>query len=314
MSAKDSPDMPRPAEEAAAPMWMDEIGPCGSASGFLHADPHHPMLFVKRRRPILMVTFDNLSNVNDRDPARLPWAYKFARDNQLCHLGVYAHLPNWYRDAGLIEKMQEMAGSGFFEGYDRCIFSGSSMGAYAALVFGQLAPRAHVMAFNPQSTLNEDLVPWEERYLTGRRQDWTLPLGDAAEAVAHLERAYVFYDPYFEPDQKHVDRLLAAPGAEKSVTLMKCWFSSHKSAVFLRKIGALKPLMSEAVFGDLSAETFYKHYRDRRRLRWYRGSLSHYFETRGRDRMVTRTTKAFRRAQRKMAQEAAAQAPIDRSL
>ena len=57
------------------PMWFDEIGPCGSASGFLHSDPRHPMLFVKRRRPILMVTFDNLSNVNDRSPGRLPWAY-----------------------------------------------------------------------------------------------------------------------------------------------------------------------------------------------------------------------------------------------
>ncbi|MEO0372084.1 MAG: hypothetical protein AAF231_11555 [Pseudomonadota bacterium] len=309
MSAKDTPDPKSAVEQIEKPMWMDEIGPCGTASGFLHADPHHPMLFVKRRRPILMVTFDNLSNVNDRDPARLPWAYKFARDNQLSHLGVYAHLPNWYRDATLIEKMRDMAADGFFKGYERCIFSGSSMGAFAALVFGQLAPNAHVMAFNPQSTLNTDLVPWEERYLTGRRQDWTLPLGDAAEAVSNVEKAFIFYDPYFEPDQKHVDRLLAGKGADKSVTLMKCWFSNHKSAVFLRKIGALKPLMLQAVEGDLTAHSFYQHYRERRRLRWYRGSLSHYFEEKGRAKMVARTTKAFRRAQRKMDQTT-----VDRSL
>ncbi|MEM6587648.1 MAG: hypothetical protein AAF641_04310 [Pseudomonadota bacterium] len=306
MSAKDTPDPTPAVEQIDKPMWMDEIGPCGTASGFVHADPHHPMLFVKRRRPILMVTFDNLSNVNDRDPARLPWAYKFARDNLLCHLGVYAHLPNWYRDAALIEKMRDMASDGFFEGYERCIFSGSSMGAFAAMVFGQLAPNAHVMAFNPQSTLNTDLVPWEERYRTGRRQDWTLPLGDAAEAK--VEKAFVFYDPYFEPDQHHVDRLLAGPVAE-NMTLMKCWFSNHKSAVFLRKIGALKPLMMEAAMGDLTAHSFYQHYRERRRLRWYRGSLSHYFEERGRDKMVARTTKAFRRAQRKMAEKT-----VDRSL
>ncbi|MEM1363911.1 MAG: hypothetical protein AAGF94_19810 [Pseudomonadota bacterium] len=309
MSAKDTPD-PIPAVQGTElPMWMDEIGPCGSASGFLYSDPHHPMLFVKRRRPILLVTFDNLSNVNDRDPARLPWAYKFARDNQLSHLGVYAHLANWYRDGSLIQKMQDMAQDGFFEGYERCIFSGSSMGAFAALVFGQLAPKAHVMAFNPQSTLNEALVPWEERYLTGRRQDWTLPLGDAVEAVERLERAFVFYDPYFEPDQKHVDRLMAGKRAAERVTLMKCWYSSHKSAVFLRKIGALKPLMMEAILGDLTAHQFYSLYRDRRRLRWYRGSLSHYFEERGRTDMVERTRIAFRRAKRKMEQTT-----IDRSL
>lgn len=309
MSAKDTPDLGPEAEKTTLPMWMDEIGPCGAASGFLHADPHHPMLFVKRRRPILLVTFDNLSNVNDRDPARLPWAYKFARDNQLSHLGIYAHLGNWYRDAPLILKMQDMARDGFFEDYERCVFSGSSMGAFAALVFGQLAPNAHVMAFNPQSTLNEALVPWEERYLTGRRQDWTLPLGDAVEAVGRLERAFVFYDPYFEPDQKHVDRLMEGKGAAESLTLMKCWYSSHKSAVFLRKIGALKPLMTEAILGDLTSHQFYNLYRDRRRLRWYRGSLSHYFEERGRKDMVDRTKIAFRRAQRKMAQTT-----IDRSL
>jgi hypothetical protein len=283
MSAKDARDDDAPrVEQIEKPMWFDEIGPCGSASGFLHADPHHPMIFVKRRRPILMVTFDNLSNVNDRDPARLPWAYKFARDNQLCHLGVYAHLANWYRDETLISRMQQMASDGFFEGYERCIFSGSSMGAFAALVFGQLAPNAHVMAFNPQSTLNEALVPWEERYLTGRRQDWTLPLGDAAEAIGKVERAFVFYDPYFEPDQKHVDRLMAGAGADTTTVLMKCWFSSHKSAVFLRKIGALKPLMCDAIFGELTAQRFYELYRERRRLQWYRGSLSHYFKERGR--------------------------------
>ena len=309
MSAKDTPDPTPQVEQIEKPMWMDEIGPCGSATGFLHADPHHPMMFVKRRRPILLVTFDNLSNVNDRDPARLPWAYKFARDNQLSHLGVYAHLANWYRDGPLIQKLQDMAKDGFFEGYERCIFSGSSMGAFAALVFGQLAPNAHVMAFNPQSTLDEALVPWEERYLTGRRQDWTLPLGDAAEAVGRLERAFVFYDPYFEPDQKHVDRLMAGEGAADHVTLMKCWYSSHKSAVFLRKIGALKPLMMEAIMGDLTSHQFYNLYRDRRRLRWYRGSLSHYFEDRGRTNMVERTRIAFRRAQRKMEQTT-----IDRSL
>lgn len=309
MSAKDTPDDTPQAPQMEKPLWYDEIGPNGSQSGFLHADPHHPIMFVKRRRNILMVTFDNLSNVNDRDPARLPWAYKFARDNQLCHLGVYAHLSNWYRDARLIEKMQKMADDGFFEGYDRCIFSGSSMGAFASLVFGQLAPNAHVMAFNPQSTLNEGLVPWEERYLTGRRQDWTLPLGDAADAMAKLERAFIFYDPYFEPDQKHVDRLMAGPGADKSAVLMKCWFSSHKSAVFLRKIGALKPLMSEAIFGDLTAHQFYQHYRDRRRLPWYRGSLAHYYEQQGRQEMVTRTKLAFRKAQKKMKPTS-----VDRSL
>jgi len=286
-------------EGEPAPAWLDEIGPCGSASGFLHADPRHPMLYVRRLRPVLLVTFDNLSNVNDRAPGRLPWAYKFARDNQVSHLGVYAHLPNWYRDAGLIEEMQKLAAEGFFSGYERCVFAGSSMGAFGALTFARLAPGATVLAFNPQSTLDEALVPWEARYRTGRRQDWSLPLSDAAGAVADLGRAYVFYDPYFQPDQRHTDRLLAAPGGAERVQPMKCWFSNHKSAVFLRKIEALKPVMHAALFGDLTAGKFYALYRDRRRLPWYRGSLAKYFAENGRDAMAERATAAFRANLRK---------------
>lgn len=296
MSAKDHTIAPEtePAAVPAQPMWLDEIGPCGTASGFLEADPRHPMLFVRRRRPVLLVTFDNLSNVSDRAPDRLPWAYKFARDNQVCHLGVYAHLPNWYRDAGLIARMQKLAEDGFFAGYERCVFAGSSMGAFAALAFGRLAPGAVVLAFNPQSTLDEALVPWETRYRAGRRQDWTLPLSDAAEGVADLGRAYVFYDPYFEPDGKHIARLVDAPGAGGRVMPMKCWFSNHKSAVFLRKIEALKPVMEAALFDELTAARFYTLYRGRRRLPWYRGSLVNYFEKAGRTAMAERATRAFR--------------------
>ncbi|GAB4298361.1 MAG: hypothetical protein Kow0058_14680 [Roseovarius sp.] len=293
--AADEPAAPdAPAETAGAPMWLDEIGPCGTASGFLQADPRHPMLFVRRRRPVLLVTFDNLSNVGDRAPGRLPWAYKFARDNRICHLGVYAHLPDWYRDADLIARLDKLAGEGFFEGYERCVFAGSSMGAFAALSFGRLAPGATVLAFNPQSTLDEALVPWETRYRAGRRQDWSLPMSDAAEAIAALGRAYVFYDPYFEPDRRHIARLTEAPGAGERLVTMKCWFSNHKSAVFLRKIEALKPVMHAALFGDLTEPEFYRLYRGRRRLPWYRGSLVHHFQKDGRSAMADRATRAFR--------------------
>lgn len=275
-------------------MWLDEIGPCGTASGYLQADPRHPMLFVRRRRPVLLVSFDNLSNVNDHTPGRLPWAYKFARDNQISHLGVYAHLPDWYRDAGLIARLEKLAGEGVFQGYERCVFAGSSMGAFAALSFARLVPGASVLAFNPQSTLDEALVPWETRYRAGRRQDWSLPYGDAADAVAGLGRAYVFYDPYFEPDRRHIRRLLDAPGAKGRVVEMKCWFSNHKSAVFLRKIEALKPVMQAALMGELTEAGFYALYRGRRRLPWYRGALVHYFEKDGRGAMAERATRAFR--------------------
>ena len=74
----------------------------------------------------------------------------------------------------------------------------------------------------------------------------------------------------------------------------------HKSAVFLRKIEALKPIMTEALFGDLTEQRFYELYRERRRLPWYRGSLANYFEKDGRTAMAERATVAFRQNLRKL--------------
>ncbi len=266
--------------------------------GFLEKTNAHSLLFVERAAPRLLVTFDNLSNVRDSSPLRVPWAYKFARDNKVSHLGVLAHRSDWYREKELIARIQKLANEGFFGGYERVLFAGSSMGAFGALVFSSLVPGAHVLAFNPQSSLNTEVVPWEKRYRNGRRQNWSLPLSDAATLLNRAERVSVFYDPYFEPDRRHFLRLCGP-----NVVGFKCWYSNHKSAVFLRKIEALKPIMEDAMFGKLTEQTFYRFYRRRRRLPWYVGSLEAYFNKSGRPSMSKKARLAFRRAKQQVLSE-----------
>ena len=282
---------PSPHDEAVYPLWFADLMPGGKGQGFLEKTNAHSLLYVARAAPVLLVTFDNLSNVRNGSALRVPWAYKFARDTKVSHLGVFAHRPDWYRDAGLIERMQRLADDGFFEGHDRVVFAGSSMGAFGALAFSSLVPGAHVLAFNPQSTLDTALVPWEERYAKGRAQDWTLPLSDASRLLDRAGPVSLFYDPYFAPDRQHFERLQGP-----TVTGYKCWFSSHKSAVFLRKIDALKPIMEAGLFGEITAPMFYRLYRGRRRLPWFKGSLQQYFTENGRDAMATRTRTAFHAA------------------
>lgn len=217
-----------PPEQA---LWFSELYPGGSGQGFLEKNNKHSLVFASRPNRRLLVTFDNLSNVKDKSVLRDPWAYKFARDMNVSHLGVMAHVADWYRDPDLIERFRALADSGFFEGYERVIFAGTSMGAFAAIAFASLVPGSHVVALNPQSTLDTDLVPWETRFWSGRRQDWSLPLSDAAALTGDIGRVNIFYDPYFEPDHKHVARF-----SGDNIRIFKCWYSSHKSAVFLRKI------------------------------------------------------------------------------
>ncbi|MFD2740043.1 glycosyltransferase family 2 protein [Sulfitobacter aestuarii] len=273
-----------------APLWFDDLRPGSEGQGFLEKNLRHSLLFTRRQSDRLLVTFDNLSNVNDTAPGRDPWAFKFARDNCHSHLGVMAHVSDWYRDAALIRRFEVLAEEGFFEGYERVLFAGVSMGAYAALAFSSLVPGAHVVAINPQSTLDPALVPWETRYENGRRQDWSLPLGDGAALSAGAERVNIFYDPYHALDQKHVDRF-----SGDNLRIFRCRHSSHKTAVFLRKIGVLKEVMNRALTDELTPEDFYRMYRARRNLPWYRGAVSGYFRERGRTALADRFDIEFRR-------------------
>ncbi|WP_281967280.1 glycosyltransferase family 2 protein [Roseovarius nanhaiticus] len=292
MADQDESDSPDGAPET--PRWLDDLRPGAEGEGFFEKNLRHSLMFIKRPSDRLLVTFDNLSNVNDDSVLREPWAYKYASDSGYSHLGVMAHVSDWYRDADLIQRFEGLVAQGFFEGYERVVFAGVSMGGYASLVFSSLVPGAHVIAINPQSTLDPDLVPWETRYENGRRQDWTLPLGDGAALTHGAGRVNIFYDPHFELDQYHVDRFHG-----DNVRIFRCWFSNHKTAVFLRKIGALKPVMTHCIMDELTEAEFYDLYRARRNLPWYRGALSNYFRERGREALADRFDKAFRRRLRK---------------
>ncbi len=287
------------AEEQPHPRWLEDLRPGGMGHGFLEKRLRHSLMFVRRPVDRLLVTFDNLSNVNDTSIGREPWAFKFARDANISHLGIMAHASDWYRDPELIERLQKLADEGFFDGYARVVFAGVSMGGFAAIAFGSLVPGAHVVSVNPQSTLNPDLVPWETRYESGRRQDWTLPLSDAAALTRGLGRVNIFYDPYHELDQQHIDRF-----SGDNIRIFNCRYSNHKTAVFLRKIDALKPVMHHAIFDELTEPEFYRLYRGRRNLPWFRGSLAGYFNELGRYEMAEWATKAFRNRLQRIKREA----------
>lgn len=285
-------------DQALGPLWLDELRPGAEGEGFLEKNLRHSLMFVRRPGTRLLVTFDNLSNVGDTARDREPWAFKFAQDNGLCHLGIMAHVSDWYRDADLIRRFQTLVSEGFFEDYDRVIFAGVSMGGFAAIAFGSLVPDAHVVAINPQSTLDPELVPWETRFETGRRQDWTLPLSDAAALTSELGQVSIFYDPRHDLDRAHVERF-----SGDNVRVFNCRYSVHKSAVFLRKIGALKPVMEHCIFDELTEAEFYRLYRARRELPWFRGSVSAYFRETGREELATRFDQTFRTRLRRLKAE-----------
>ena len=275
------------------PGWFAEIHTGGTRQGFYSRLENHAVMCIRRDPARLVVTFDNVAYVNDLSPEREPWAYRFVRDNGASHLSVMARRKDWYRCPQLIAYLQKLADDGLFAEFAQVWLSGTSMGGFGALAFASLAPGATVIAFSPQTTLDATLVPWEERFAVGRARNWSLPHSDAAFEIDEAARVFVLFDPFFAPDRRHVARLEG-----ENVTCLETWCSGHFSPVFLRRAGLLKPVMQHALDDTLTPAVFYRLYRARRRLPWYRKALQGYLTERGHDRLARRVRPAFRRLMR----------------
>lgn len=269
------------------PEWYGEIFPAGPRDGFFHKFGEHAASFVDRGEHQLVISFDNLSDAGFPDTDIKPWAENFVRDNGWSHLGVYSRGPSWYRDARLIRFLEWLRDDGFFTRFERVTLIGTSMGGFAALAFAQLIPGANVVSLSPQTTLDKNLVPWEVRFQKGQVRDWTLPYSDAAEGLDQAGKVYVIYDKLLREDKAQADRL-----PQDKIIALNAIGCGHKSAVALRRMEQLKPVMKLAITGELTEASFYQMMRSRRNILFYRKVLESHLEARGRADRIP----AFRRA------------------
>ena len=285
------------------PRWFHEIYPGGDRQGFLIRLEHHALIHIERDPDTLIVTFDNISNVNDISYGRKPWAYDFVRGGGYSHFSVISRRKDWYRDPQIIDELRRRAEQGFFSRYKKVVMAGTSMGGFAAMAFSSLVPGCIVLAYSPQSTLDRELVPWEERFDMGRERNWSLPHSDASFEIQSAKKVYVIYDPFFEPDKLHIERLEG-----DNVVLLKSWFAGHFSAVFIRRANLIKPLFQMVIDETLTEDAYYRLLRGRRSLAWYRKSLEQRAIETGHDTLAKRVGPAFdhlRRQLRKHAQQEA---------
>lgn len=221
----------------------------------------------------MLVGFNSQFDLKKPDAVFTPWGSAYAMDRDISFLGFATHMPNWYRDGWPEQKILSLKKEGFFKPFNRILVAGHSMGGYGALIAARHIPNATVVAFSPQSTLNRDVIDFDARFGRANRLDWSDPQSDAATAVAKLKKAWVFYDPRQEDDRRHAARLMG-----KTVTAIPCHLASHASFLFLNRMGIAQSLIDDIFEDSLSVPAFYKAYRARRHLDWYRNSLVKYLE------------------------------------
>lgn len=222
--------------------------------------------FVYDEAGPLVVTFEHFKKeASARNPYRVGWIVDYLRERKVSHVAVKPHQGDWYRRRGLTESIEYLKESGFLNRFERVITCGGSMGGYGALAFSGLLGADTVVAFNPLTTLNRDIVPWETRFQNITKQlDWTGPFSDAAEECARARQIYAVVDRRYDLDWKHIARL-----PTHNLHVLNAPYLQHQLPLHLLKLSLLEPLLDNMVDDQVSTMPFSKLMRSRRELQQY---------------------------------------------
>ena len=197
--------------------------------------------------------------INRKNAQRPGFGEKFLHENGYAVISVLTKTVNWFRPPGLTDFFERSDFRDFLAGYDRIHTYGSSMGGYGACTFADMLGCHNVVALQPISSLAADLVPWEDRFVHGAKQDWTGAYRDAAEGISTPQSVYALYDPAWQ-DARHTERLAAAqPARLRRVEVPK---AEHAVPRYLMGLGILKDVSLMCLRGkpqDLITAQIAKH-------------------------------------------------------
>lgn len=287
----------------------------GAEKGFFQPlGAEHSALFVQgagKGGKTLIVTFENLDDVAKDEEDRMPWGYNFVTAQGWSMLGMMAHGWTWYRDETVFDFFDRLRDEGFFDRFDKVLFYGASMGAYAASVFSAAAPGATVILLSPQATLSRDVASWETRYRKAWARDFSSRYGYGPTQSASARQVHLFYDP-----QASLDAMHAALFQGANVRKYKCRFMGHRIASLWQQMSVLKQVILGCVEDTLTPAEFYTLMRARLHNHRYQKEMLTRLVQLDRPHLVARYTRAvlntrggpnFRKALRK-AEEQIAQA------
>ena len=234
---------------------LEEI--CAEEGYFDPVGPRHHAFFTDEG-PTLIVSFETVDQVRAR-PGQMPFALPVAAARGWSQLCVMAEDESWFRDPAVYRYFDRLVDDAFFEDFDRVVFFGAGMGAYAACAFSVCAPGATVLALAPRATLDPGIAGWDRRHLAARKLAFTDRYGFAPDMVEGCAEVFVIHDPREVEDAMH-----AALFTKPFVTQLRAKFAGRAPDVTLGNMGVLAPLLDAAGDGTLSAQRFHSLWRRRR--------------------------------------------------
>ena len=262
--------------------WLARLDDLGDAHGdFAQLGARHFALSVDAGRDLL-VTFGSVEEAR-RSPGALPRGLDHVTRNGWSVLAFLSRGDTWFRDVAVWRHIDRLTDDGFFEDFDRVLFTGAGPGGYAAAAFSVAAPGARVLAIQPYATLDPAIAGWDRRHLSQRRRDWTSRYGYAPAMLQGASRAWILRDPHQPLDAMH-----AALFHRPNVTTLPCRHAGPRLDAILQETGALPRLLDLAMESTLDLESFAQRWRARRGNMAYLRLLMQSLEAGGRRKRLIR--------------------------
>ncbi len=251
--------MQDPKAEADHSGWLGRMARAGREGGYFHPLGDRHWALLRDEGPILLVTFERQESLRDHGPDGLPAGLALAMDEGWSSLSLVSLGETWFRDSALHGYFDRLVQDAFFEGFDRVLFYGAGMGAYAACAYSVAAPEATVLAVQPVATLDPARAGWDRRYLRQRRIGFAGRYGYAPDMTDGAAQVWLLHDPRDPMDAMH-----AALFARPQVQVLGCPYLGPGIDRALDGMGLLAPLIHLAGTGTLTPALFHHLYRQRR--------------------------------------------------
>lgn len=231
---------------------------CDEDGYFERLGKRHFAAFIEKSATLL-VTFETLQGIPALSSLAQPLGWEMMLDHDWSNLCIASNGDTWFRDPAVYGYFDRLIDDGFFDEFEQVIFYGAGPCAYAAAAYSVAAPGAHVLAVQPQATLDPRVTEWDDRFTSMRRTDFTTRFGYAPDMLDGATSACVVYDPRETLDAMHA-ALFTRPNTRK----LRLRFMGDAIQTDLLEMEQLSPLLLAIAEDTLDDLTFAKMMRARR--------------------------------------------------
>lgn len=244
-------------------LWRNTLREHGHIHGYhRQLDSRHGALFTEDDETLL-VSFEEAGAMR-RSSTGLPAALDVAGREGWSQLCLFSEGDTFFRSECVYSFIDDLIDDGFFDRFDRVVFTGAGSCGYAAAAYSVAAPGATVVLLRPLATLDPGRTEWDRRYRRLRRTDFRDRYGYAPDMLDAAGEAFVIYDPDVLEDAVH-----ASLFARAEVSLLRCRWLGPALEKELAEMGVLSSVLEAAGKGVLDPARFFDLYRKRQEYRPY---------------------------------------------